>query len=108
MIVEADTHVKDDVWMTQLIEHLYLLNEIFESLLCHVAFAKLLHCDFGAEPARLEYITITTPDNKIRLRVYLKLFKVYIEVKSVLLECINKARFLAGSHGRLWISPCAT
>ena len=74
--------------MSQLIKHLYLFNEIFESFLCHVSFAKLLHCDFGAEPACLKYIAIPTSTNEIRLSVNLELFKIYIEVKAVLLKGI--------------------
>ena len=71
-----------------MIKHLYLFNEIFESFLCHVSFAKLLHCDFGTKPARFEYITIPTSTNEIRLSVNLELLKVYIEVEAVLLKGI--------------------
>ena len=88
MIVKADSHVQDNVRMSQLIKHLYLFNEIFESFLCHIALAKLLHCNFGTEPACFEYITIPTSSNEIRLSINLELLKVYIEVKTILLEGI--------------------
>ena len=74
--------------MSQLIEHLYLFDEIFESFLSHISFAKLLYGYFSAKPARLEHITISTSADKIRLCVNLKLFKVNIEVESVFLEGI--------------------
>lgn len=72
--------------MAQLVEHLNLFDEVFESFSSHVPLAKLFDCDLGAHPLGLEDVTVTTTANKVFLRVDFKLLKVNIEVEAILFQ----------------------
>ena len=67
--IETHAHIQDDVRMTQRVEHLDLLNKVFESLSGHVAFAKLLDSDFCAHPSCFKNVTVSTASDQICLLV---------------------------------------
>jgi len=69
--------------MPQMVQHLDLLNEVFERLPSHVAFAEFFDGDFGAEPACFENVTVATTTDKICLRIDFQFFKVDKEVKTI-------------------------
>ena len=86
LLIYTHSHVKHDVWVAQLVKHLNFFDEILEGLSCHVALAKLFHCNFGTHPTRFKDIAIAATSNKISLIVNLKLFEVNVKVKTVFLE----------------------
>ena len=63
--VNADAHVQNYVRMAELVQHLNLLDEIFQSFSSHVPLAKLLDSDFGAHPPSLKDVAIATSTNQI-------------------------------------------
>ena len=84
--------------MPELIKHLNLFNEIFQGLSSHVPFPELFDCDFGAHPSCLEYISIATAADKIRLGVNLELLIVNEKVEAVLTQCHKQPRVLPKRH----------
>ena len=58
--IYANAHIKDNVWMSQLIQHFDLLDEILQSFSSHVSLAKFLHSYLGSHPSCLEDVTIST------------------------------------------------
>ena len=99
LLVEADAHVEDNVGMAQLVEHLDLLDEVFQCLLGHVSFAELLDSDKRPHPTRLKDITVATSPNEVRLGVDLQLLEVDVEIEAIFFKCPDQTGLLAESHG---------
>ena len=70
--------------MTELIQHLNLLDEVFQGLSSHVPLSKLFYSDFGAHPPSFKDISIATSTYQIRSWINLKLLIIDEEVETVL------------------------
>ena len=64
LVIKTNTHVKHNVWMSQLVEHLNLLDEVFQCLLRQITLAKALDCHLGSHPSRLIDISIASTSNQ--------------------------------------------
>ena len=80
--------------MAQLVKHLNLLDKILKCFPSHVAFAKLLNCDFSAHPTSFKNITVATSANKVSFCIDLKIFKLDVKVKAVLSKRCQQASIL--------------
>ena len=65
LVIKTNTHVKHNVWMSQLVEHLNLLDEVFQCLFSQVSLTKPLNCDLGAHPFCFVYISISSSSDKV-------------------------------------------
>ena len=65
LVIKTHTHVKHNVGMSQLVEHLNLLDEVFQCLFSQVSLTKPLNCDLGAHPFCFVYISISSSSDKV-------------------------------------------
>ena len=62
---KAYTHVHNNIWMPQLVQHLNLFNEVFERFLRQVALAESLDSHFGPKPPSLVDVSVATTADEV-------------------------------------------
>ena len=65
LVIKTHAHVKHNVGVSQLVEHLNLFDEVFQSLFRQVSLAKSLNCDLRSHPFRLVDISIPSSSDKV-------------------------------------------
>ena len=86
LLVKTYAHVKHNIGMSQLVQHLDLLNEILQSFLGQVSLPKPLYSNPRTHPACLIDISITTSANEVLPLIDLHLLELNEEVKAILFE----------------------
>ena len=65
LVIKTHAHVKHNVGMSQLVEHLDLFDKVFQCLFRQVSLAKPLNCDLSTHPFCFVNISITTSSYEI-------------------------------------------
>lgn len=78
-----------------MIQHLDLLDEVFEGLSVHVSLSKLLDSNFCAHPFGFEDVTVSASSNEVCFGVDFQFFEIDVEVKTVFFERCDESCFLA-------------
>ena len=81
--VQADPHVQHNIGVSQLVQHLNFLDEIFQSLLGQVSLSKPFDSNFGSHPVRLEYVSIAAASNEICPLIHLQIFVFNEKVEAI-------------------------
>ena len=95
ILVETDTHVEDDVWVSHLVHNLDLLNEVCDALFACALLLKPFDCYGGAHPLSLEHLSVAATSQEIEFGVELERIAVYVEVEATSVEGLNKPIVLA-------------
>ena len=81
--VKTYAHVKHDIRVSQMIEHLNFLDKVLKSFPGHVPFAKFLDSYFGTHPAGFKDITVATSANKVSFCIYFELLEIDVKIETI-------------------------
>ena len=65
LVIKTHAHVKHNVGVSQLVEHLNLFDEVFQCLLRQVSLTEPLNCDLSSHPFCLVNISISSSSDKV-------------------------------------------
>ena len=101
--VQTDPHVQHNIRVSQLVQHLDFLYEIFQSFLGQVPLSKAFHCDFRSHPVSLENVSIAATPDKVSPLIHLQIFVFNEKVEAIFAKRHYEAGVLANCGGRFWI-----
>jgi len=90
LIIKGNTHVEYNIWVPHLIDYLDFFNEVNYALFGDAFSTESFDCDWGSHPLSFENFAISSTSDVVVFIVKLELRKLYVEVKAMLLESLDK------------------